>query len=68
MSNSFRRQVDVVFTKDGIPTLVDVVIANPTRVDFFSNLAQFKDLLPSMQLKPKKEVITTDNPLIHSSL
>jgi hypothetical protein len=27
--------VDIVLTKDGIRTLVDVVIANPTRVDHY---------------------------------
>ncbi len=35
MSNSSRRQVDIVFTKDGIHTLVDVVIANLTQMDLF---------------------------------
>jgi hypothetical protein len=31
--NSSRWRVDIVFTKDGICTLVDVVIANPTGMD-----------------------------------
>ncbi len=35
MSNSSCRQVDVVFTKNGIHTVVDVVIANPTQVNLF---------------------------------
>jgi hypothetical protein len=30
MFNFFREQADIVFTKDGICTLVDIVIANPT--------------------------------------
>jgi hypothetical protein len=35
---------------------------------YFPNLAQFKELLPSLQLKPKKGVITINTPLINSSL
>jgi len=31
--NSFRQRVDFVLTKDGIHTLVDVVIVNPTQTD-----------------------------------
>jgi hypothetical protein len=45
-----------VLTKDDICTLVDVVI-------YYPNLAQLK-----MQLKPRKGAITTDTPLINSSL
>jgi hypothetical protein len=33
--NSSRRQIDIVLTKDGIHTLVDVIITNLTRVDLF---------------------------------
>jgi hypothetical protein len=35
MFNSFRWQVVIVFTKDGISTLVNIVIANPTRANLF---------------------------------
>jgi hypothetical protein len=31
--NSSRRRVDILFTKDGICSLVDIVIINPTCVD-----------------------------------
>jgi hypothetical protein len=31
--NSFRRRINIVFTKYGIYTIVDIIIANPTRVD-----------------------------------
>jgi hypothetical protein len=31
--NSFHRQIDIVFTKDGICTIVDIIIANPTRTN-----------------------------------
>ncbi len=33
--NSFHQRVDIVFTKDGIHTLVGVVIANPMHADLF---------------------------------
>jgi len=35
---------------------------------YFPNLAQFKELLPSLQLKLKKGVIMINTPLINSSL
>jgi hypothetical protein len=57
-----------VFTKDGIRTLVDLIIANPTRAYLFFDLVQLKDLLPSMQLKPKKGAIATNTTIIISSL
>ncbi len=46
--NSFRQQVDIMLTKDGIRTLPDVFIVDPMQVDYFSNFAQFKDLPPPM--------------------
>ncbi len=33
--NSSSQQVDIVLTKDGICTLIDIVIANPTRTNLF---------------------------------
>ncbi len=33
MFNSFRQQVDIVFTKDDICTLVDIIIVDPTWMD-----------------------------------
>jgi hypothetical protein len=35
MFNSSHRRIDIVFTKDDICTLVDVIIANPTWADLF---------------------------------
>jgi hypothetical protein len=35
MFNSSRRQVNIVLNKDGIHTLIDVVIANLIRADLF---------------------------------
>jgi hypothetical protein len=57
-----------VLNNDGIRTLVDLIIANPTQVDLLPNLGQLKDLLSLMRLKPKKGAIATNTPLINSSL
>jgi hypothetical protein len=65
--NSSCWQVDIVFTKDGKHTLIDVVIANPTWGNYLPNLVQLKDLLCQMQFKPKRGPITIDIPLIKSS-
>jgi hypothetical protein len=56
-----------VLTKDDIPTLADVVIANPTQAIYFPNLMQFNDLLHLMQLKPRKGTFIMDTPIITSS-
>jgi len=37
-----------VLTKDGIRTLAEVVIVDSMQVDYFFDLAQFKDLSPLM--------------------
>jgi hypothetical protein len=56
-----------VFTKDGICTLIDIVIADPTQADLLLNLVPPKDLLLPMWFKPKNRVIATDTTLINSS-
>jgi hypothetical protein len=33
--NSSHRQVNIIFTKDGIRTLVDVVVVDPTQANLF---------------------------------
>jgi hypothetical protein len=43
--HSARRQVNIVITKIGIHTLIDVVFANWTRMDYFVNPTKPKDLL-----------------------
>jgi hypothetical protein len=64
--HSFRWQIDIMFTKDGIHTLVDVVIADPIWVNLFrwsyaiGGFATFEIA--------KKRVISTDTSLIISSL
>jgi len=59
-----------VFTKYNIRILVDVVIVElSTQFEhiYFPDFAQFKDMLPLMQLKPRIGVITTNTPLINFS-
>jgi hypothetical protein len=63
MFNSFNWRVDIVLTKNGIHTLTDIIIVDPTQANLFHDLSQLKDLLPMME--PKKGVNT---PLINSSL
>jgi hypothetical protein len=46
-----------VFTKDGIRTLANIVIVNSTQANLFLDLAQLKDLILSMWLKPNKELL-----------
>ncbi len=66
-SNSFRRRIDIVLTKDGIRTLIDVVIVDPTRTDLLPDLVPPKDLLLLMWLKPKNKAIVTNTLSINSS-
>jgi len=51
--------VNIVFTKDKIRTSVDIVIIDPMWVDLL-DLVQLKDLLPLIQLKLNKGVITSN--------
>jgi hypothetical protein len=37
--NSSYQRVNIMFTKDGICNLANIVIANPTHVNLFPNLA-----------------------------
>jgi hypothetical protein len=55
--NSYRDGIDIVFTKNGIHTLTDLDITNPTCVDLFPDLEQLKDLIPQMQFKPKRKLL-----------
>jgi hypothetical protein len=47
-----------------ILTLTKIVITNPTQANLIPDLAQLKDLPPSMRLKARKGAITTSTPLI----
>jgi hypothetical protein len=65
--NSSHWRVNIVLSKDGIRTLANVIIVDPTRANLFSYLTQLKDLLPPMQLKPRERAIATNTSLINSS-
>jgi hypothetical protein len=57
--------IDIVFTKDDICTLIDVVIANPAYEHiYFPNFAPPKDLLLLMWFKPKMELLWPFFPLV----
>jgi len=60
-SNTFNfsyQWVNIVFTKDGICTLVDIVITNPMCEHiYFPDLAPPKDLLLPMRFKPKTKLL-----------
>jgi hypothetical protein len=60
--NFCRQQVNIVLAKVGICTLIDIVIVVQI---YFLDLAPLKDLLPSMQFKPKKELL---QPTPHRSI
>jgi hypothetical protein len=59
--------INIVLTKNDIHTLIDIVIAAQYEWIYFPDITQFKDLMPLMWLKPKKETIATNTPLINSS-
>jgi hypothetical protein len=64
--NSSCRRVDIVLTKNGIRTLVNVVIANMNGLICLI-FAPPKNLLFSMWLKPNNRAIMIDTLLINSS-
>jgi hypothetical protein len=63
--NSYHSGIDIVFTKDGTHTLVNLDITNPTCADLFPDLGQLKDLILQMQFKPIFFFIVIDIPLIN---
>jgi hypothetical protein len=68
MFNSFSRWVDIVFIKDNICTLTNIVIIDLMQTNLFPQSSQLKDLLPSMQFQLKKRIIVINTQLINSSL
>jgi hypothetical protein len=40
--------IHIVLSKDGICTLVNIIIVNPTHQIYFPDFTQLKDLLPLM--------------------
>jgi hypothetical protein len=68
MFNPSRRWVDIVLTKDGICTLVDVVIVDPTCVDLLTWSYTTQGFVVSDTTQVLKKVTTIDTPLINSFL
>jgi hypothetical protein len=64
--HSFRQRVDVVFTKNGICILIDVVIANLTWVDLFCWSCATRRFIASKVIQAKKRAIAIGTPLIIS--
>jgi hypothetical protein len=52
--NFFRRQVDIMFTKDGIHTLVDIIITNPMHVDLLPQSCTTQRFVASDGAQAKK--------------
>jgi hypothetical protein len=57
-----------VLTKDGIRTLIDVVIVDPTPIDLFPQSCTTQGFAASNVSQAKEEVITIDTLPINSSL
>jgi len=68
MFNPSRRWVDIVLTKDGNCTMVDVIIIDATCVDLFIRSYTTQGFVASNATQAKKEVIAIDTPLINSFL
>jgi hypothetical protein len=61
------QQVDIVFIKDGIHTLADVVITDPTRMDLFCQSCITWGFVASKVVQAKKGALAINTPLIISS-
>jgi hypothetical protein len=68
MFNPFCWQVNIVFTKDGIHTLANVVIIDLMWVDLFPQFCATQRFVASNVVQTKKRTIVNDTPLINSSL
>ncbi len=66
--NSSCRWIDIVFTKDGICTLLDIVIANPTWVDLLPQSYATQGFVVFDATQARKWVIATNTSPVNSSL
>jgi hypothetical protein len=53
------QQIDIMFTKDGIPTLADIVIANPMQANLFPQFCIIQgfgtfDVAPAKERRDRK--------------
>jgi hypothetical protein len=67
MLKSSHQQADIVFTKNGIRTLIYIVITNPMHVDLLPQSCTIQRFATSNTTQNKKGVIRTNTPLINSS-
>jgi hypothetical protein len=58
----------MVLTKDGICTIVDVVIVNPMRMDLLPQSCETQKFVALNVVQAKKKVIVTNTPLINAYL
>jgi len=54
MFNSSRQQVNIVFTKDGICTLIDIIIVDPTWVDLLPQSCATQGFVTSNVVQTKE--------------
>ncbi len=66
--NSSHWQINIVFIKDGICTLVDVVIANPTQTGLLVWFYTIQGFVASNAVQTKKRSYHNQHPTINSSL
>jgi hypothetical protein len=57
-----------MFTKDGIHTLVDVIIIDPTRMNLFPSSCEAQRFVAFDASQAKEKSYMTNTPLINSSL
>jgi hypothetical protein len=65
MFHSFHRQVNIVFTKDGIRTLVNFVIANPIRVDLLCQYCATRRFVAFEIVQAKERNYHDQHPIDH---
>ncbi len=65
--NSSHQWIDIAFTKDGICTLFDIIIANPTRMDLLPWSCAIQGFDASNAIQAKEKRYHDDTPLINFS-
>jgi hypothetical protein len=62
---SFRHQIDIVFTKNGIHTLINIIIANPTQMNLFPQSHAIQEFVASNATQAKKKSYRNQHPIDH---
>jgi hypothetical protein len=68
MFNSFHQQINIVITKNGIRTLIDITIVDPTQADLLFQSCATTRFVTFDVTQAKERNIMIDTPLINSSL